>query len=854
MAEPLAIRKIISFTSNPFFKRTAYLKKILLPFLLFVWAFGSSVLAQSATAQPNIIIILADDLGYGDVAFNGCPDYPTPNIDSLTTNGVSCSSGYVTHPFCSPSRAALLTGRYQQRFGHENQPEDDNTNPRLGLPMQELLLPQMLKAAGYACGAVGKWHLGSAPNFRPMQRGFDEFFGFLGGQSEYFNARVLQNNTPLIESAYLTDAFTREGVSFINRHAAEPFFLYLAYNAPHYPYEAPQSYLNRVANISDPKRQMYAAMVTALDDGIGQVVQALRTQNLLDKTLIFFLSDNGAPAAQFTRNYPLRGYKFDVLEGGIRVPFAIQWTGRLPAHVIYDKPVSALDIVATAAAAAGVSLPTDRVYDGLNLMPYLTGQQVSPQRTLFWRWFGLGKDGPPGALDTIYAVRSGALKLVKERATVGNPELYNLPIDIGESQNLALIQPGDVDALKTLYAQWNTKLIAPLWEGRGLWPISSIVVAGDWNAFNIADSNRPWHLTRISAPGVEGTPDGFDWFINTLHVAASGGDTTPGVHSFTLVAGNNYSNQWGGVAINIDGVTSVPFYSGSGLGPINTIALQAGFYYSFRMLDYRQQLNASLALAVMKTSAPPISVSQTAQTPTAPTSNDSVLINVVTSQPKSAEERIYLRWSTDTFITSHMVAAVGSGVNYSAVIPAQLAGTSVQYCIITSTANLSPFLTSGIIDSLTLSASSSSKFVVSSVWGVTPTPTASPSATPKPTPTPTPKPTPSPTPPPTPTPKPTATPTPTPSPSPAGPAVMLKPPPGSTFTSSSVTFQWSAGSATAYGLVVGTSPGTGDIYVSNTLHALSATVNGIPTDGRAIYVRLYSQVNNSWVFNSYTYK
>ena len=199
--------------------------------LFFICAFATSGSAQSVTAQPNIIIILADDLGYGDVSFNGCPDYKTPNIDSLTTSGMSCPSGYVTHPFCSPSRAALMTGRYQQRFGHENQPENDNTNPRLGLPMQEMLLPQMLKPAGYVCGAIGKWHLGTAPNFQPMQRGFDEFYGFLGGQSNYFNAPLLRNNTPVIESQYLTDAFTREAVSFITNHATEPFFLYLAYNA-----------------------------------------------------------------------------------------------------------------------------------------------------------------------------------------------------------------------------------------------------------------------------------------------------------------------------------------------------------------------------------------------------------------------------------------------------------------------------------------------------------------------------------------------------------------------------------------------------------------------------------------------
>ena len=273
----------------------------LLAFLLSPLALTLFVPSSAAQGTPpNIIIILADDLGYGDVSFNGCPDYLTPNIDSLTTNGVRCSNGYVTHPFCSPSRAALLTGRYQQRFGHENQPEQDDNNTILGLPFQEITLPQILKSAGYVCGTIGKWHLGTAQNLRPNQRGFDEFFGFLLGESTYFNAPVLRNNTPVIESAYLTDAFTREGVSFINRHATEPFFLLLSYNAPHSPYGAPQSYLDRVSNISDPARKTYAAMIIALDDGVGQVLQTLQAQNLLNKTLIFFLSDNGAVGGDFT--------------------------------------------------------------------------------------------------------------------------------------------------------------------------------------------------------------------------------------------------------------------------------------------------------------------------------------------------------------------------------------------------------------------------------------------------------------------------------------------------------------------------------------------------------------------------
>ena len=470
--------------------------------------------------------------------------------------------------------------------------------------------------------------------------------------------------------------------------------------------------MNRVANITNAKRQTYAAMVIAMDDGIGQVLQALQAQNLLDKTLIFFLSDNEAVEGAFTRNLPLRGYKLDELEGGIRVPFAVQWTGRLPAHTVYDGMISSLDIVPTAAAVAGVSLPADRVYYGLNVLPYLAGQQTAPPRTLFWCWFGLGKDGPPGSVDTIWAVRKGPLKLVIERAATDKPPaLYNLPSDIGETQNLAVAQPEDVDALKKLYDQWTAaKLIPPIWQFNTDFP-KSLILAGDWNAFNKDDSTPPWGLTRITAPGIHGTPDGFDWFINTIHVAVTGGDTTPGVHSFALVGGNSYSTQWGGATINIDATTSVPFFSGSALGPTNSISLQDGFYYSFRIIDpvidnwNNQIVGVSLKLAVMKTSAPPVSVSRSGQTPIAPTSGDPVVVSIVTSQAKSPEERIYLRWSTDFFITSHLVQAAGSGVNYSATIPAQPAGTAVQYCITTSTVDLAPFVTSGKIDSLTLAAS-----------------------------------------------------------------------------------------------------------------------------------------------------
>ena len=701
------------------------MKTLLVRALVVVWLLP--VAEIRAQPQPNIVVILADDLGYGDVSFNGCPDFTTPNIDSLTNTGVRCSNAYVTHPFCSPSRAGLLTGRYQQRFGYENQPFADGANPRLGIPAQEVLLPQILKPAGYVCGLVGKWHLGVASSLNPTKHGFDEFFGFLGSESPYYNAALLRGTTKITETAYLTDAFTREAVSFIQRHATQPFFLYLAYNAVHKPYNTPpKSYMDRVASIANSNRRIYAAMTLALDDGVGQVLQTLQQQNLLNNTLIFFLSDNGARQTTFTRNLPLRGYKFNVLDGGIHVPFVVQWTGVLPAHVVYDPPVSSLDIVATAAAATGSQLPSDRVYDGLNLIPYLTGSQVSPARTLFWRWFGLGKDGPPcdlntpvtikssgGSPGTIWAVRSGSLKLVSERARVGKPPaLYNLPTDIGETQDLALAQPADVAALKSLYDQWNSQTIPPVWVDNTDVKMGPLVLAGDWNAYKKNDTATPWRLTRITAPGVEGTPDGFNYFATTIRVAATGGNTTPGSHSFTFVGGNAYSKQWTGAPITVDGTTSVPFFAGNAFGPPNSISLQDGYYYSFRILDWQSQVGSSMKVAVMKTSAPPVAVRLSGQTPTAPTSNDSVVVSISTSQPKSVEERVYLRWSTDMFVSSHVIQASGSGQNFAATIPAQQAGTGVQYCAVISTVDLTPVVTSGAIDSLTLATSSVSHFVV----------------------------------------------------------------------------------------------------------------------------------------------
>ena len=523
-------------------------------------------LQAQSVPPPNIIIILADDLGYGDVSYNRVnPDFLTPNIDSLAINGVQCTNGYVTHSFCTPSRAALLTGRYQQRFGVEELLNQvDNDNPRLGLPITELILPQLLGPAGYVSGLIGKWHLGTAPSLLPNQRGFDYFYGFLGGEFNYWNTTMLQNGTRVSAPGYLTDVFTQQAVSFINNNATQPFFLYLAYNAPHAPYDTPPAtYMNQVANITDSNRQVYAAMVTALDAGVGQVLQALQNNNLLNNTLIFFLSDNGAPNSPYTQpsNYPLSGWKFSLLEGGIRVPFAIQWSGTVPANTVYNQPVSSLDIVATAAAAAGVSLPTDRVYDGINLIPYLTGQQDSPQRTLFWRSIGLGPSGPWGSGPIVYAVRSGDLKLFLP-SYASRVRLFNLSNDIGETTDLSQIQSTDVASLQESWNQWNEQMIEELWTVNS-WTPNPLVLAGDWNAFNITNVVGPWTLTRVSPPGIQGSPDGFWWYISTIHVASDGtGDTMPGLHSFALVADHSYSNQWGGVTINIDDFTGTSLLFG----------------------------------------------------------------------------------------------------------------------------------------------------------------------------------------------------------------------------------------------------------------------------------------------------
>ncbi len=417
--------------------------------------------AQDAPAparKPNILLIVADDLGYADLGYQGSEDIPTPHIDSLAKNGVRCTSGYVSAPVCSPSRAGLLTGRYQQRFGHEfNPPPQEKASSELGLPLTEVTLADRLRAAGYTTGMVGKWHLGNHEKLHPRRRGFDEFFGFLRQHHPYTKTTrldpILRGTEKVDEREYLTDAFTREAVAFIDRNAKTPFFLYLPYNAVHNPLEAPRKYLDRFADLGDAKRRTYAAMVSALDDGVGAVLTKLRQAGIEDDTLIFFLSDNGGPIkVNASRNDPLAGAKAKLQEGGIRVPFLVQWTGRLPAGKVYEQPVIALDILPTAIAAAGGKLPDDAKVDGVNLLPHLAGQtERPPHEMLFWR-FGSQS-----------AVRKGDWKLLTQGSMPA--QLFDLAADIGEANDLAARKSDLVKELAAALRQWDGQLAKPLWGG-----------------------------------------------------------------------------------------------------------------------------------------------------------------------------------------------------------------------------------------------------------------------------------------------------------------------------------------------------------------------------------------------------
>ncbi len=468
---------------------------------------------QDTAKRPNIIILMADDLGQTDISRYGSELIRTRHIDRIGEEGITFSEGYITSPICSPSRAGLITGRYQQRFGFEFQPHDIYLSNRLqyygfkwfvdsdpwtpvymdavpkqedrhkqGLPPSEITIGELFGAYGYATAVIGKWHLGYADFALPCNRGFDYHYGFYESHSLFapedapgiVNQHVAEDWTDsyiwgsgregpfainrnceqIEEPAYLTQRIAEESVQFIEKNKDQPFLLYVPFNAPHTPLQAPEYYYAQFEHIEDPYRRIYNAMIASLDDAVGTITERLEALDLMENTLIFFLSDNGGATYTLTTdNAPFKGGKITNFEGGLRVPFLMQWKGHLPAGLRYEHPVSSLDIFATAAAAAGIPLPDERPYDGVNLLPYLTGTKSgAPHEALYWQ-MGFAK-----------AIRKGDWKMLlndHQHDTI----LYNMQEDPYEHRDLYRQHPAVVRRLSKAHEQWAGQMADPLWPG-----------------------------------------------------------------------------------------------------------------------------------------------------------------------------------------------------------------------------------------------------------------------------------------------------------------------------------------------------------------------------------------------------
>ena len=443
---------------------------------------GAQIIAVADDARPNIVVIMCDDLGYADVGFNGGKDVMTPELDRLANSGTILTSAYVTHPFCGPSRMGLVTGRYPHTFGAPfNLPNSGlgiESYNREGVDVGETLISTVLQKAGYFTGAIGKWHMGTEPEYHPNARGFDEFYGFLGGGHKYFPeqfqnvyerqrardvkhvndyiAPLRHNGEDVVETEYLTDGLSREAVRFVNEAAMreQPFFLYLAYNAPHSPLEAKEEDLAKFASIVDKKRRTYAAMVYAVDRGVGELVEALQSVGAAERTLIVFLSDNGGKIGLGADNGPLRDGKGSTHEGGYRVPMFFHWPGHVPAGRRYDYPISALDFYPTFSRLAQADVPAGKRLDGKDV----------------WNDVVAGRNPREG--ETIYALRhrrGGSDVGIRRdqwkavRTDNAGWQLFNLSDDIGEERDLSGRYPAVLRELVSGAETWSRSHTQPRW-------------------------------------------------------------------------------------------------------------------------------------------------------------------------------------------------------------------------------------------------------------------------------------------------------------------------------------------------------------------------------------------------------
>ncbi len=424
--------------------------------------------ADDPTRQPNIVLLFTDDAGYADFGFHGSTTIPTPNLDELARTGVRFSQAYVTDSTCGPSRAGMITGRYQQRFGFEenNVPGYMSANSAeldddMGLPVDEVTMADHLRSLGYATAVFGKWHLGHGDRFHPLERGFDEFVGFRGGARNYFAYPEGQADLPenrlergfgeyREHDGYLTDVLADEAVAFIERNSDQPFFVFLSFNAVHVPMDAMQADLALFPGLRGLRKQV-AAMTVAMDRASGKVLDSLEELGLAEHTIVVFTNDNGGPTDRNgSSNYPFAGTKSNHLEGGIRVPFLMRWPERLNAGEIYDEPVSTLDLLPTFHAAAGGDISLLGDIDGVDLLPFVRGEADGrPHQTLFWK------------KDVRATIRDGDWKLM--RFADRPPELYNLAEDLAEQDNLAADHPDLVTELFKKIFAWEQTLERSRW-------------------------------------------------------------------------------------------------------------------------------------------------------------------------------------------------------------------------------------------------------------------------------------------------------------------------------------------------------------------------------------------------------
>jgi len=467
---------------------------------------------QNQTKRPNIILILVDDLGKTDITLYGEGKVNTPHIDELGAEGVVFDQAYVTSSVCSPSRAAIMTGRYPQRFGFTYQMHEFYLANRLqyfgykylidsdpwlprglepvpneemarkqGLPPSEITLPELLKKEGYTTALIGKWHLGVHENNKPCNFGFDYQYGFYASHSLYDDEddpdivnveikedfsdayiwkgqrdgphAIYRNCNEIEEKEYLTNAITRECKDFIKSHIDTSFFLIASYNAPHTPLQATKTYVNKFSHISDPVKRVYYAMIANLDDAIGELTAYLKELDIDDETIIFFISDNGgADYTHTTDNYPLKGGKITDFEGGLNVPLIMKWGKRLPPGLHYKDPVSSMDIFGTLTSVLDIDLPQDRIYDGVSLLPYVLNEKSEslPHDYLYWY------------RGNTRAIRSKEWKMVWNEE-FNEKSLFYLGKDNLEQNNVFSTNPQIAENLDKSYNKWVRDMIKPLW-------------------------------------------------------------------------------------------------------------------------------------------------------------------------------------------------------------------------------------------------------------------------------------------------------------------------------------------------------------------------------------------------------